>query len=116
LCIGGQGEQDGRPAVRTIREKGGQNMTLPQSIFGGLALIAIAIYVGKATNTADAQDQSKPTPEIRFQLMAPFGYEATGYVFRVDSHTAQVSLCAGPLNNLKDTPQCTPWSGKEVIP
>ena len=91
-------------------------MTLPQSVFGGLALIAIAIYVGQATNTADAQDQPKPTPEIRFQLMAPFGYEATGYVFRVDSRTAQVSLCAGPLNNLKDAPQCTPWSGKEVIP
>jgi hypothetical protein len=94
---------------------GGQNMTLPQSVFGGLALIALAVYVGQATKTAGAQDQPKPTPEIRFQLMAPFGYEASGYIFRVDSHTAQVSLCAARLN-LKDAPQCTPWSEKEAMP
>jgi hypothetical protein len=93
---------------------GGQNMTLPQSVFGGLALIAIALYVGQATSPAGAQDQPEPTPE-RFQSMAPFGYNAAGYVFRVDTQTAQVSLCAGRLDDLKHTPQCSPWSAKEAI-
>jgi hypothetical protein len=91
-------------------------MTLPQSLFGGLALIAIALYVGQATSPAGAQDQPKPTPEIRFQSMVPFGYNALGYVFRVDTQTAQVSLCASRLDDLKHTPQCSPWSAKEVIP
>jgi hypothetical protein len=95
---------------------GGQNMTLPQSVFGGLALIAFALYVGQATSPAGAQDQPKPAPEIRFQLMAPFGYNAAAYVFRMDTQTAQVSLCAGRLDDLKHTPQCSPWSAKEVIP
>src|SRR5215472_9520509 len=86
-------------------------MNMPQAVFGGFAMIAAAILVGRVSANAG------PAAATTYQLMTPFnaaqrspnvGEIATPGVFVIDISAGKIRYCeAGTLRN---QPLCSPWS------
>ncbi len=82
-------------------------MNTPQAIFGGLGLIAAAIYFGSPTQRVSAQ-----TSEVRYEATTPATIGGTlPMVYVVDTSNGAVAFCSGgDAGRASGAPRCTAWA------
>ena len=88
-------------------------MTTPRALFAGLALIALAIFVGHFTKPAGSQVGTPVMLHSYFMPMAtgPSRGNEPPSVWRMDIQSSRVSWCT--VGNVANEPACSPWSKKE---